>query len=87
MMVAVPHDWDDERSIAILKSIRKAMAEDAIVLIMENVLPEKAEMCRAVDSYLLDLEMRAHSRRARVDRPDASIRRVRYPPFAGIGRE
>ena len=57
IMRAVLHDWDDERSIAILKSIRKAMAEDAIVLIMENVLPEKAEMGRAVDSYLLDLEM------------------------------
>jgi hypothetical protein len=57
MMVAVLHDWDDDRSIAILKSIRKAMAEDAIVLIMENVLPERAEASTAVDSYLLDLEM------------------------------
>jgi hypothetical protein len=57
MMVAVLHDWDDERSIAILKRIRKAMAEDATVLIMENVLPEKAEAGTAVDSYLLDLEM------------------------------
>jgi hypothetical protein len=33
------------------------MAEDATVLIIEHVLPEKAEMGRAVDSYLLDLEM------------------------------
>ena len=57
MMRAILHDWDDERSVAILKSIRKAMAEDAIVLIMEHVLPEKAEAGRAVDSYLLDLEM------------------------------
>jgi hypothetical protein len=46
-----------EARCEVLKSIRKAMPEDAIVLIMENVLPEKAEMGRAVDSYLLDLEM------------------------------
>jgi hypothetical protein len=57
MMRAILHDWDDDRSIAILKSVRKAMAEDATVLIIERVLPEKAEMGRAVDSYLLDLEM------------------------------
>jgi hypothetical protein len=57
MMRAILHDWDDERSIAILKIIRKAVAEDAIVLIMEHVLPDKAEAGRAADSYLLDLEM------------------------------
>jgi hypothetical protein len=33
------------------------MGRDAILLIIERVLPEKAEVGRAADSYLLDLEM------------------------------
>ncbi|HEY1888040.1 MAG TPA: methyltransferase, partial [Roseiarcus sp.] len=54
---AVLHDWDDNRSIAILKNVRKAMTADAVLLIVERVLPEKAEAGTAIDSYLLDLEM------------------------------
>jgi hypothetical protein len=57
LLRAILHDWDDARSIAILKSIRKATVEDTVLLIVERVLPEKAEMGKAVDSYLLDLEM------------------------------
>ena len=33
------------------------MGPDAILLIIERVLPEKAEVGWAADSYLLDLEM------------------------------
>src|SRR5260370_35570417 len=57
LMRAVLDDWDDERSIAILRSVRKAMTPDAVLLIIERVLPEKAEAGRAADSYLVDLEM------------------------------
>jgi hypothetical protein len=57
LLRAILHDWDDERSIAILNNIREAVVEDAVLLIVERVLPEKAEMGKAVDSYLLDLEM------------------------------
>ena len=57
LLRAILHDWDDERSITILKSVRKATAKDAVLLIVERVLPEKAESGNAVDSYLLDLEM------------------------------
>jgi O-methyltransferase domain/Dimerisation domain len=57
VMRAVLHDWDDARSIAILKSVRKAMTAEAVLVIVERVLPEKAEAGTAVDSYLLDLEM------------------------------
>jgi hypothetical protein len=57
LLRAILHDWDDERSIAILKSVRKATPEEAVLLIVERVLPERAEMGKAVDSYLLDLEM------------------------------
>jgi ubiquinone/menaquinone biosynthesis C-methylase UbiE len=37
------HDWDDERSIAILKNIRRAMAEDGKLLLVEAVLPTSSE--------------------------------------------
>jgi O-methyltransferase len=57
LLRAILHDWDDARSIVVLKSIRKATVEDAVLLIVERVLPEKAEMGKAVNSYLLDLEM------------------------------
>ena len=54
---AILHDWDDDRAIAILANCRKAMTGDAILLIVERVLPEKAVRGSAADSYLLDLEM------------------------------
>ena len=54
---AILHDWDDDRSIAILGNCRKAMTADAVLLIIERILPEKAAAGRAPDSYLLDLEM------------------------------
>ena len=54
---AILHDWDDDRAIAILANCRKAMTADAILLIVERVLPEKAVRGRAANSYLLDLEM------------------------------
>jgi hypothetical protein len=75
MMRAILHDWDDDRSIAILKSVRKAMAEDATVLIIEHVLPEKAEMGTAVDSYLLDLEMLVNTPGGR-ERSESEFREI-----------
>jgi hypothetical protein len=72
---SVPHDWDDERSIAILKSVRKATPEDAVLLIVERVLPETAEMGRAVDSYLLDLEMLVNTPGGR-ERSESEFRKI-----------
>ena len=34
------HDWDDERSVAILRRIREAMQGDARLFLVEPVLPE-----------------------------------------------
>ena len=53
-MKHIIHDWDDERSLVILKNIRRAMADDGRVLIVEPVLPEGN-----TPHYgkLLDLEM------------------------------
>jgi hypothetical protein len=57
LLKSVLHDWDDARSIAILSNCRKAMAAKARLLIVERVMPETAERGRAVEAYLLDLEM------------------------------
>ena len=34
------HDWDDEQSIRILKNCRRAMSQDALLLIAEFVIPD-----------------------------------------------
>ena len=40
MMRDILHDWDDARSLAILKTIRKAMAPGSRLLVAEMVMPE-----------------------------------------------
>jgi len=54
MMKHIIHDWDDERSVTILKNIHSAMNGDGKVLIIETVVPKGN-----VPDYskLLDLEM------------------------------
>ena len=54
MMKHIIHDWDDERSIKILKSIRAAMPDHGKVLIIETVVPAGNEPHY---SKMLDLEM------------------------------
>ncbi|WP_421657754.1 methyltransferase [Leptothermofonsia sp. ETS-13] len=39
MLKHIIHDWDDERSITILKNCHKAMADNGRVLVMEQVIP------------------------------------------------
>jgi len=51
------HDWDDARAIKILSNCRIAMVRDAALLIIERMLPERAEQGRAAEAYLVDLEM------------------------------
>lgn len=54
IMKHIIHDWDDEKSVAILKNINRAMAENGKLLIVETVVPEGNEPHY---SKLLDLEM------------------------------
>ncbi len=54
MMKHIIHDWDDERSVTILKNIHAAMNGDGKVLIIETVVP-KGNVPHY--SKLLDLEM------------------------------
>ena len=39
-MKFIIHDWDDQRSVRILKNIRKGIAEDGKLLIFDTVIPE-----------------------------------------------
>jgi hypothetical protein len=54
MMKHIIHDWDDERSLAILKNIHAAMNENGRVLIVEMVVREANE---PDFSKIMDLEM------------------------------
>jgi hypothetical protein len=40
MLAQILHDWDDERSVAILRQVRQAMPTQGKLLIVELVLPE-----------------------------------------------
>jgi hypothetical protein len=43
VLKSVIHDWDDERSVEILRSCHRAMAPGARVLLVETVCPERFE--------------------------------------------
>ena len=43
LMKWIIHDWDDERSVAIFKNIRRAMAEGGKLLLVEAVIPAGSE--------------------------------------------
>jgi hypothetical protein len=58
LMKTVIHDWDDEKSLSILRNVRTAIAADGKLLLMELVLPEGAP---PHPGMLLDLEMLVHA--------------------------
>src|SRR5262245_46268896 len=41
IMKSVIHDWDDERSVAILRNIRAAMGEASRLLVVEPIVPDR----------------------------------------------
>jgi hypothetical protein len=53
----VLHDWDDERALAILHVCRRAMSDDATLVLHERVLPRPAPTEDAWDPYFSDLNM------------------------------
>ncbi len=60
------HDWDDERSTAILRRCREAMTPETVLLLVEQVLPERLEagaVARRVTR--LDLQMLVMTPRGR----------------------
>ena len=55
------HDWDDERSIAILANWRRVVPPTGRLLVAERVLPERATVSPAHQgAFTLDLQMLAH---------------------------
>ncbi len=41
LIKSVIHDWDDERSVAILRSIAAAMGPESVLLVVEPIVPER----------------------------------------------
>jgi hypothetical protein len=55
LLANVLHDWDDDRSVAILRSCRRAMQGDGRVLIVERMLFSDPD--RSIPTLLSDLNM------------------------------
>jgi len=54
----VIHDWDDERAVAILRRCREVMKPEAVLLLVEQMLPERLEVGTAARQVArLDLQM------------------------------
>jgi hypothetical protein len=52
------HDWDDELSIGILTNCRAAMRDDGKLLLVERIVPQRAEPTPdAANKFLSDLNM------------------------------
>jgi hypothetical protein len=56
LLKLILHDWDDERAVAILRTVRKAMGPDARIAVVDGVLPESPV---ADPGWLRDLNMMA----------------------------
>jgi hypothetical protein len=55
------HDWGDEQAAAILATCRRSMKKGARLLVVDEVLPRRAEPFQATAAFLLDLEMLVHA--------------------------
>ncbi len=51
----VLHDFDDDQALAILRCVRRALRPDALLLVIENLLPETGTA--SLDTLILDLHM------------------------------
>lgn len=58
LLSMIVNDWDDERATAILRTVRRAMREDSVLLLLQMVLPPANEPSFA---KLMDLEMLVHT--------------------------
>lgn len=59
------HDWSDERALAILRNVRRAMGPEATLVIIESVLPEggRAHMAQLIDLEMLVIDGKERSER------------------------
>jgi hypothetical protein len=76
------HDWDDDRGIAILKNCRRAMADDARLLVIEQVIPpgNQPSLSKFYDLHMLVLsggrERREDEYRALLAAADLQLARI-----------
>ena len=42
LLSRVLHDWDDDDAVRVLRTCRRAMRPDSVLLVVEAVLPERA---------------------------------------------
>jgi len=47
LLKSIIHDWDDDRSLSILKNCRQSLAEGGKLLIIERIMPEKMQTSAA----------------------------------------
>jgi hypothetical protein len=57
MLKWIIHDWDDDRSIAILRACHRAMKGTGKLLVLDQILPRRAEPSGATAVFMFDLEM------------------------------
>jgi hypothetical protein len=57
MLSWIIHDWDDDRSVTILKNCRRAMAREAPLLVIDQVIPSgnEASLSKLYDLHMLVL--------------------------------
>jgi hypothetical protein len=62
VLKSVLHDWDDDRSVAILRNCRAAMGKAARLVIVERILPERmTTSAQLLSAALVDLIMLAYA--------------------------
>ena len=82
IMKHIIHDWDDDRSIAILRSIRAAMNPGGRVILLESVLPAAnvADLGKVIDLEMVVMtggrERTADEFRRLFDRAGFTLTRV-----------
>ena len=57
ILKSIIHDWDDERSLAILRNCRKALKEHGTLLLVERFMPDRAE--HNLDAIMMDVHLLA----------------------------
>jgi hypothetical protein len=76
------HDWDDDRGVTILKNCRRAMADDARLLVIEQVIPpgNQPSLSKLYDLHMLVLsggrERREDEYRALLAAADLQLTRI-----------
>ncbi|HEY8978047.1 MAG TPA: methyltransferase [Streptomyces sp.] len=86
VLKSVIHDWDDDHSETILRSCRAAMTDDAVLLLVEPVMPDRADATLTVPMVVSDLNMLVYTGgRERTESEFAALlNRAGFAP-AGMG--